>query len=321
MEKIFNKFEIKDIDIIKLEDIYSSVTIYSSAKEAKCLNFEAHHLIPIKIQMKNKNFLGKRSDFIKSDLLDDRCLRLSTFEHIIIHYILAKDLGDDYIDIFENMERYNLLKLQKSEMELINYLTSWSNLLEKGKQKRRDGFIGKPSGVTNKKYFNNGKINILLLEGQNVPEGFVKGRLKRVLNEDEKLKRSKKVIGDKNPCYGKKWYTNGEKTIYINPNIDKIPDGFYPGNLYNSYKRSDLQRLNMSNVNNSIYGKKCFNNGKRNIYLFPNEKIPDGFKEGRFFKDEDKKRMSLLSESYHKEKIDGTFCGSWIDYLKEQKSK
>lgn len=34
--------------------------------------------------------------------------------------------------------------------------------------------------------------------------------------------------GKKNPCYGKHWYTNGEKNIYLK-DTEKIPDGFVKG--------------------------------------------------------------------------------------------
>ena len=91
-----------------------------------------------------------------------------------------------------------------------------------------------------KKIYNNGIIEKYFFEDE-VPDGFIKGKLK-----------SKKI------------YNNGiiEKYFFE----DEVPDGFIYGTLV---KRTPVNS-----------GKKCYTNGKINIYLGDNEEIPKGFKKG-----------------------------------------
>jgi hypothetical protein len=45
-----------------------------------------------------------------------------------------------------------------------------------------------------------------------------------------KRKYIESKLGEKNPCYGKKWITNGKENKYIN-STDNVPDGFQYGRV------------------------------------------------------------------------------------------
>ena len=49
-------------------------------------------------------------------------------------------------------------------------------------------------------------------------------------NPETKRKHIEAKLGEKNPCYGKKWITNGAENKYIN-STDKVPDGFRYGRV------------------------------------------------------------------------------------------
>ena len=67
----------------------------------------------------------------------------------------------------------------------------------------------------------------------NEPEMVEKRRqsvIKSHQNPETKRKHIEAKLGEKNPCYGKKWITNGMKNKYIN-STDKVPDGFRYGRV------------------------------------------------------------------------------------------
>ena len=84
------------------------------------------------------------------------------------------------------------------------------------------------------------KKEIRLHPGEEIPEGYVKGRLPFSEEHRKKLGRkgkrngmyNKHRFGEKNPCFGKKWIYN-PKTLeqrYINKD-EILPEGFAYGNL------------------------------------------------------------------------------------------
>ena len=67
----------------------------------------------------------------------------------------------------------------------------------------------------------------------NQPEVIEKHRqaaIKSHQNPGTKRKHIEAKLGEKNPCYGKKWITNGNENKYINA-TDKVPDGFRYGRV------------------------------------------------------------------------------------------
>jgi len=67
----------------------------------------------------------------------------------------------------------------------------------------------------------------------NEPEMVEKRRqivIKSHQNPETKRKHIEAKLGEKNPCYGKKWITNGNENKYIN-SIDEVPSGFWYGRV------------------------------------------------------------------------------------------
>jgi len=63
-----------------------------------------------------------------------------------------------------------------------------------------------------------------------VVENHRRAAIKSHQNPETKRKHIEAKLGEKNPCYGKKWITNGKEKKYIN-SIDNIPDGFWYGRV------------------------------------------------------------------------------------------
>jgi len=67
----------------------------------------------------------------------------------------------------------------------------------------------------------------------NLPEVIEKHRqaaIKSHQNPETKRKHIKAKLGEKNPCYGKKWITNGKENKYIN-STDEVPSDFRYGRV------------------------------------------------------------------------------------------
>ena len=109
--------------------------------------------------------------------------------------------------------------------------------------------------------------------------------------------------GGNSPCYGRKWYNNGIKEIFISPD-GEIPEGFIKGRLPHS--KETRQKISeallgeknpnygRTGENHPMYGqthseeakqkigeaskgKIKINNGIKDKYISPGEEIPEGF--------------------------------------------
>ncbi len=104
----------------------------------------------------------------------------------------------------------------------------------------------------------------------------------------DRIRKSK--IGEKNPAFGKKWFTDGAHNILA----FECPNGFYAGRTVNL---SDEQRKRMGSGSIKRIGKKVFNNGKIEVRAF---ECPEGFvhgslhspNKGRIFGEEARLKMS-----------------------------
>ena len=70
-------------------------------------------------------------------------------------------------------------------------------------------------------------------EVSNRPEEREKRRLNAIKshqNPETKRKHIEAKLGEKNPCYGKRWITNGKENKYIN-SIDEVPSDFWYGRV------------------------------------------------------------------------------------------
>lgn len=113
--------------------------------------------------------------------------------------------------------------------------------------------IGK--AILGVKPYTNGKVNIKLHDNQPIPPGFYYGvthhkkynksknhinwytnGIKNIILHDIEEVPQGFYLGRASECTGKRWYTNGILNIKLNPNKEKIPDGYYQGLTQNKNK-------------------------------------------------------------------------------------
>ena len=66
------------------EEFISQFPVYNSLYSARTKGLEAHHIYPVAVQIREK---GK--------VCDNRCVRLSRFQHIFAHYLYCKEHPND----------------------------------------------------------------------------------------------------------------------------------------------------------------------------------------------------------------------------------
>jgi hypothetical protein len=117
---------------------------------------------------------------------------------------------------------------------------------EKANKKRSEMMKTEYNPMSNPEYREKARIN--LIKALNNPEVRKKKSesAKKVFNRPEMIEKKRQIaikshqnpetkrkhieakLGEKNPCYGKKWITNGNENKYINSD-EKIPSGWYSG--------------------------------------------------------------------------------------------
>ena len=110
-------------------DYIKQFKVYPTMKEAQKRGYEAHHIVPRAMQTEP----------------DDRCVRLTVFEHIYAHYLLALE-DKKAAWVFYEMYNYNSHKLTSLEEITIKQLKDWARLIEEGRKKISESLTGKPSG-------------------------------------------------------------------------------------------------------------------------------------------------------------------------------
>lgn len=248
----------EEFNALDYDSYIKNFTIYDTMSLARKQGYEAHHIIPKSIQK-------------ELNIDDDRCIRVTSFEHILIHYLLAKKYGNTYIKVFYLMYSWNNKKCTDIEKITLENLVDWTNLREIAIHqisKSKIGNIPWNKGIPNSKevckkiseansgkhWWNNGKIEMQAFEQPN--ESFVRGRLLPDKEVGEKIskaltgkKRSprsdetKKKISDKQKGKSKKkqWYTDGKHNILS----AACPDGFKPGRTFSietKIKMSESQK-------------------------------------------------------------------------------
>jgi hypothetical protein len=117
----------------------------------------------------------------------------------------------------EKERRSNLMKTSYNPMSNLEYREKARINLIKALSKPE---VRKKKSETAKRIFNE-------------PEMVEKRRqsvIKSHQNPETKRKHIEAKLGEKNPCYGKKWITNGKENKYIN-STDNVPDGFRYGRV------------------------------------------------------------------------------------------
>jgi len=264
---------------------------------------EVHHIIP--------DCLGGTDD-------PDNLVRLSYQEHFLCHWMLIKFVNTPEAEA--KMIR-SLLCMTWSSNNHKRIVSSWQ--FDVVKRAAKDNMRGENNPVYGKTRHNNGIEEIMLSVDEEIPEGFVLGRLpfseetrrkmrgkkyynngiKEIkLSDDKEVpegfvpgglptteKTKLKMRGINHPCYGKKHYNNGIKGITISHD-EEVPEGFVPGILSNRLPMSDENKSKLSDINR---GKKHYNNGIKCIRLSVGEEIPEGFVPGRLpTSEESKLKMS-----------------------------
>ena len=134
---------------ISLSEFLEDKKIYPTFKAAKCKGYEAEHIKTVSLQMKEYNkehgtSYTNRHIFEKEvGILDDRCYRLTPFEHIFVHYLKAKE-NEEEIYPFEAMVRCNFQKLTEDEQTILQQLEEFARLREEGTRKNSKSLKGRP---------------------------------------------------------------------------------------------------------------------------------------------------------------------------------
>lgn len=345
---------------ISLEDItydqfLEGREIYYSYYSAQKEGYEAHHYNPVALQIKEYNkkhpenpFIGNKHTFFNLPEADNRCYRLTSFEHIVAHYLLAKE-NPDALVMFNIMTSYAETKISDNEREKVE---QFENIAEFRQKAYQDSKYEKPK-VWNMKdvtgdpdwespwktenpskyykytddkrqyyYYNNGIIEKAFYENDIIPEGWIKGRLNR------------------NKYH---WYNNGNVNVFA----IECPEGFKRGRMIKNplenvkteiiYPEGPSLKYARNFIRDFLYGRygKCINHQTgekeflkwytdgKNVYLFSvNDDIPENFK---IYKPEGKIDISAGRKLYN----DGRFnIQSYIKpynfergYLKEEKPR
>lgn len=217
---------------INIHESYDSFVghfkIYPTQYKARAKGYEAHHIIPQKVQKREK---GK--------VYDDRCIRVTYFEHILAHYLYCKEHPEDIHEhiALERMCNTRAKELLTDEKKFLDELPQMAEMREKGvqrgdnhymygkhrseesKKKQSESLKGKYVGEKNPMYgktpWNKG-IHCTDEQKKNISEKN-KGRHPteeqrkkqseaqkgRKFTEDHKRKISESRKGEKNPYYGK----------------------------------------------------------------------------------------------------------------------
>lgn len=106
------------------EEFISQFPVYNTYKEAKARGFEAHHIVPICTQ----------KGCSRENPEDDRCVRLTAYEHILAHYLYCKDHPENIraFTAFNSMVNLHGRELQEDESFLVEKLPSFADMRMRG---------------------------------------------------------------------------------------------------------------------------------------------------------------------------------------------
>lgn len=345
------------LENIKLEDFLKDRLIYPSHKEAYCKGYEAHHIVPIYLQLslynqEHPNNKLKRYNFIKQVPFDDRCVRLTPFEHIIAHYLLAKESNSpEALYALQYMTHKTFSKLEDVERDILSNNFNFISIRDRGrfcpnKGRTMKEITGNPMYKDSKigrKRYNNGIKEIVVFPGEE-PKGYKLGSLQKGKSLQEKMKnpnyvdkkRGRKASeiykeGWVHPNLGKHVYNNGVREI----RALECPIGFVPGCIPNSHKKTPEQ-LEQCRIRGEKI-KEEFRLGIRHPTLHTEEsklkmsksrkgrklsqsakdhlrEINLGKKCKKEVKDKISKSVKLKSLEYKKAKELGEFLGTWNEW-------
>jgi hypothetical protein len=153
----------------------------------------------------------------------------------------AEIILHDFYEVDENPHFANRAKQTSTKFYYI------SKMSDEEKERRSD-LMKTSNPMSNPEYREKARINLIKSLQRpevrkrksesakkvfNTPEERERRRLSAIKshqNPETKIKHIEAKLGEKNPCYGKKWITNGKENKYIN-SIDNVPDGFRYGRV------------------------------------------------------------------------------------------
>lgn len=124
------------LSTVTLNQFRKDRIIYPTMKAAKKKGFEAHHIVPRSLQK-------------DSDTFDDRCIRYTSFEHIVDHFLMAKE-DKKYLHIFECMTLFNFKNLMNDEKEILNKCIEYASLRKEGIKKISEAGLGNKNALGHK---------------------------------------------------------------------------------------------------------------------------------------------------------------------------
>ena len=125
----------KDINEIlntNYEDFIRPFPIYPTWWSAKKKGYEAHHIIPRAVQKRERG-----------EEYDDRCIRLTSLQHIFAHYLYCKEHPEDKEEhfAFTRMCQQNANKLLADEKKFLDELPQMAEMREKGVQRGENHYL------------------------------------------------------------------------------------------------------------------------------------------------------------------------------------
>lgn len=106
------------------EEFISQFPVYDSVYTARAKGFEAHHIYPVAVQTREK---GR--------VCDNRCVRLTRFQHILAHYLYCKEHPEDREEFaaFNCMVDTRAKEMLKDERLLLKELPGIAEITAQGR--------------------------------------------------------------------------------------------------------------------------------------------------------------------------------------------
>lgn len=334
---------------LTLEEFNKGRPVYETYLKARARGFEAEHVHSVATQIKHYNEAhntsykaSERAIFAKeTGCLDDSCYRMTCLEHIINHYLKAKENPEE-LSVFYGMINYNLNKLGDIEKITLDHCVEFARLRESAKQKvaaDRRGIPNKYRGKTMKEI--TGDPNYVSpKKGKTIQEitgdpnyvNPIKGKTMKEITGNPnyvsplKGKTIREITGDPSyisPNLGKTKAEIVGDPNYINPRLGKKNTDYSPfyknahkgktmkeitGNPnYTDPKQGKTMKeyLGDPNWEYKWKGKSMAERSGNPNYTVWNKGVPN--KKGKALNNE-------RYNSYKKEKEEGTFSGTWNEY-------
>ena len=338
-----------NLEDLSLEEFTRGRPVYSSYHKAQCPGFEAEHIHSVAHQIKDYNELhgtnyktsDRKSFKEETGCLDDTCYRVTPLEHIICHYLKAKEDPEE-AEIFYNMCARNMKKIQSKERVTLENCVDFAELRVLGREKaasKRRGIPWKHKGKSMKEITGNPNF-VSPKKGKTIQEitgnpnyvSPIKGKTMKEItgNQDYvspiKGKTRKEITGNPDYVDWKLGKTKSEivgDPNYVNPRLGK-KNIDYNSNYVNKVKGKTMKEITgnpdyvdwkLGKTMKEITGNPSY------VYPFkgktmkertgnPDWNSPFKGTHNLEAKERNQRRYSLYKEGKEK----GTFKGTWNEF-------